>query len=711
MQIIMHGLLSHKFEKIIEVDQSIEKDLLIDFIGSRHKNFKIFLKKSANQGNFYEIIESNKIFHFVPVITGTIGAAAMAAIGSMAGKFIAGAVTNIAIGGLLQLISPAEEEGFDGAEDVVVLQSTRFQGLQNVASEGDKVPIGYGRLKIGSHIINQYSENINTSKKNNISEIDGPLSEEDYVSPSVEEIRSEYMNVTDYQDYYESRVEDIYETQYDTQSLLYGDDSVVEVSTGYDDSLLPPSATDVTQLRGTVGQPFTYTVVAPDSSTVFSHELQLPEIGGLTLNSSTGVISGVPVNPGSFLIHIIATTSVGSSIIEFIVIEVFPSIILSPASINAVRGQFFSYQIETAFESITDVTFGNTALPSGLSRTGDIVSGTLSTAGTFTFTVSAEKLGESVETLEVTVISHDLITMQDQFLRVGQRVDLNPLKITTFNDQGDTFSIDAPNVSQALPLGISLLSNGLFSGIPEREEIVDVPVVVSRQAAPAIASQTKTITFNIVSDATPEMTSSSEVTLGAPPYNAISFTLTADNNPTLFEAVGLDLIPGLSLDAVSGVISGTPETPLPIDINIAVRARNSFGLGPFQTVRFLGVDNLPIVGEEQTTDSGVKSYFVGPTFGYELVLGTTLSIQFTATNSPTRWRISNLISGDVELVDINNDGLATFEASAYRPGQFMVFARNGSGEGPGAIFTIKVRGNIITGSTAVPDPTDGYNTT
>ena len=109
MQIILHGLLSHKFEKIIEVNQSIEKDLLIDFIGSRHKNFKIFLKKSANQGNFYEIIESNKIFHFVPVITGTIGAAAMAAIGSMAGKFIAGAVTNIAIGGLLQLISPAEE--------------------------------------------------------------------------------------------------------------------------------------------------------------------------------------------------------------------------------------------------------------------------------------------------------------------------------------------------------------------------------------------------------------------------------------------------------------------------------------------------------------------------------------------------------------------------------------------------------------------------
>ena len=151
---------------------------------------------------------------------------------------------------------------------------------------------------------------------------------------------------------------------------------------------------------------------------------------------------------------------------------------------------------------------------------------------------------------------------------------------------------------------------------------------------------------------------------------------------------------------------------MPIDINIAVRARNSFGLGPFQTVRFLGVDNLPIVGEEQTTDNGVKSYFVGPTFGYELVLGTTLSIQFTATNSPTRWRISNLISGDVQLVDINNDGLATFEASAYRPGQFMVFARNGSGEGPGAIFTIKVRGNIITGSEAIVDPNapDGYVT-
>lgn len=213
MLIVLHGLISHRFEKEIKLNGRIQKDLIVDFLNCKHKNFKTSLKKMAKEGNFYEIIESSGNFHIVPIVGGSVGAI-VGVLTKVAGRFLVGAVTNLAMTGLNMLISPTEEDGFDGVEDAVVLQSTRFQGLQNVASQGDKVPVGYGRLKVGSTIINQYSENVTVDNSNNISEINDVWSEAEYETPLDFDLATEYLNVTDVQSYYGSTRDDLFGGSY-----------------------------------------------------------------------------------------------------------------------------------------------------------------------------------------------------------------------------------------------------------------------------------------------------------------------------------------------------------------------------------------------------------------------------------------------------------------------------------------------------------------
>jgi len=214
MLIVLHGLISHRFEKEIKLNGRIQKDLIVDFLNCKHKNFKTSLRKMAKEGNFYQIIESSGNFHIVPIVGGSIGAIVGVLTSKIAGQFLVAAATNLAMTGLNMLISPPDEDSYGGGEDAVVLQSTRFQGLQNVASQGDKVPVGYGRLKIGSTIINQYSENVNVNNSNNVSEINDAWDESEYETPLDFDLITEYLNVTDVQSYYRSTRDELFGGSY-----------------------------------------------------------------------------------------------------------------------------------------------------------------------------------------------------------------------------------------------------------------------------------------------------------------------------------------------------------------------------------------------------------------------------------------------------------------------------------------------------------------
>ncbi|HTX39896.1 MAG TPA: putative Ig domain-containing protein [Bryobacteraceae bacterium] len=148
----------------------------------------------------------------------------------------------------------------------------------------------------------------------------------------------------------------------------------------------PPVITSATTASGTAGSAFSYQIAASNSPTSFG-ATGLP--GGLSVNTSTGVISGTPSAAGTTPVTISATNSTGTgSTTLTVTVTSGPPVITSASTASGTVGSAFSYQI-TASNSPTN--FGATGLPGGLSvntSTG-VISGTPSAAGTTPVTISA----------------------------------------------------------------------------------------------------------------------------------------------------------------------------------------------------------------------------------------------------------------------------------------------------------------------------------
>jgi large repetitive protein len=153
---------------------------------------------------------------------------------------------------------------------------------------------------------------------------------------------------------------------------------------------------------GIIGTPYSQTVSATGGTPPYTFTVSsglLPP--GLTLNATTGVISGTPTTPGQFNFTITATDAnscPGSRPYSIVVAFVpgCPFITVSPATLPpAFLGVPYNQTI-TASGGTPPYTFtvSSGALPPGLnlnptSATTAVISGTPTTAGTFNFTITA----------------------------------------------------------------------------------------------------------------------------------------------------------------------------------------------------------------------------------------------------------------------------------------------------------------------------------
>ncbi|MFP5436165.1 MAG: beta strand repeat-containing protein [Bacteroidia bacterium] len=185
---------------------------------------------------------------------------------------------------------------------------------------------------------------------------------------------------------------------------------------------------------------------------------------------------------------------------------------------------------------------------------------------------------------------------------------------------------------------------------------------------------------------TPEIPAiTSPLTATAQVGQAFTYAVTATNTPTAYSATGLKGT-GLSIDTVTGVISGTPATTTGSPISVTVSATNADGTGSATVVitvtpgtQVITFDPLAAVNEDDadfsltaTASSGLAVTYTSSNTSVAVISGTTVQIVGVGTADITASQAGNadyLPATDViQTLTVNSVALAnqtiTFPAIA-----------------------------------------------
>ena len=292
---------------------------------------------------------------------------------------------------------------------------------------------------------------------------------------------------------------------------------------------LPPVITCGSSASGLVGQSFAYTVTAT-GATSFS-ATGLPS--GLSLNATTGVISGVPAAIGTFSVTLTATNS--------------------SASVTAPLGVSITANYTLALSA--SPTSAGTASGSGTYQAGSTATVQETPAAGYVFNgwtgIDSHLItppGGPVSTIVMNA-SHVLVA---NFIPIAPAFTSgNPAQILVVG-RPYTFqaaATESPTFSAAaLPPGLAISGAGLISGTPTAAGQWSPSIVANNNGA--TASQILPITVYPLPAITSGSSASGLVS------QAFNYAITASGSPTSFSATGLP--PGLTVDTTTGLISGTP---------------------------------------------------------------------------------------------------------------------------------------------------------
>ena len=189
---------------------------------------------------------------------------------------------------------------------------------------------------------------------------------------------------------------------------------------------------------------------------------------GVTLNATTGVISGTPTTAAAFSFTVTATDTVGAMGSRAYSVVINAAIAVNPATLPAgVIGTTYSQSISAAGGN-GSYTFGVSAgaLPAGLvlNTTSGLLSGTPSATGTANFTVTATDGLGATGSRAYSVTINAAITVNPATLPAAVIGAAYSQSVAATGGSGTfTYAITAG----ALPVGIALNSaSGLVSGTP-----------------------------------------------------------------------------------------------------------------------------------------------------------------------------------------------------------------------------------------------------
>ena len=277
---------------------------------------------------------------------------------------------------------------------------------------------------------------------------------------------------------------------------------------------------------GMVGVAYSTTVAATNGSTPYVWSATgLP--AGLSINASTGVISGTPTTAGAPTVAITVTDNVSDVDTVNLTLTIHAALTISTASLPSGEvGTAYSTTI-AATGGFTPYTWSATGLPAGLSinsSTG-VISGTPTTDGTSTVTVVVTDNNTHTDSETFSLIIAEPITFTLSLEAIS-----NPTSGSVFSQQLVCSGGTAPYTWTAtgLPAGLSLSTGGLLTGTATTAGNYAVQFVVEDNTG---ATGTSTVMITVMA---PKKKSSSDSCRQAPVRTARTVSVFA----SLLLAVG-----------------------------------------------------------------------------------------------------------------------------------------------------------------------------
>jgi FtsP/CotA-like multicopper oxidase with cupredoxin domain len=315
-----------------------------------------------------------------------------------------------------------------------------------------------------------------------------------------------------------------------------------------------------------LGKPYTYTMIATGGSTPYTWAItggSLPT--GVSLNATTGVLSGTPVagaggggGPGTgtfpFSVQVTDVNGAVATATSTLVVE---NVTITTTTLPvADAGRPYASPAFVATGGIAPYSWSLAAgstLPSGLSlSTAGIISGTTSSLGTANFTVQVVDGigGVATKAMSLTVVPSPSITTATP-MPGGQ---INVAYSQTLTGANGRTPYTWARTSGSLPAGLTLSTAGVISGRPTAAGNSSFTVQLTDGNGVSVS---KVLSISIASG--PSITTTSLPNAERTVAYSQTLTGTSGANPVWSLAPGSSLPNGLRLNASTGAITGTPS--------------------------------------------------------------------------------------------------------------------------------------------------------
>ncbi|MFM1753135.1 MAG: hypothetical protein RLZZ236_74 [Bacteroidota bacterium] len=322
---------------------------------------------------------------------------------------------------------------------------------------------------------------------------------------------------------------------------------------------------------------------------------------GLTLNTTTGAITGRPTVPSANTDYAITGTNTGGTVSKTISILVNDN---EPTDLSYTTPNIFG--VGVAITPLTPTVYGGVvtrysidrSLPAGLNfnTTTGVISGTpTQITANATYTVTAFNfMGRSSASIEITIGGPASNLSYGGNLILARNAIMTTVTPTVNSTTSTTYS-----VSPSLPLGLVFdTSTGQIFGMPTTIQAAqNYTVTANNGFAP---NATVTFTIQVVDVPVLSYVTPSNYTAGVAISNLIP---TVSGLTPITFSIAPSLPSGMLFDTTTGVISGTPTSYTPT-ANYTITATNAVGSTPV-TIPITVNKRIPSIG---TMSIGTKTF-------------------------------------------------------------------------------------------------------